>query len=142
MLIDCEAVRGYDDRIFHSANELSIAFAQAAGAPVDITTWFQYFAFDVMGELGFGKSFHQVQNAKSHFQTDFLRKGMSILAIVTPVPWLYHLALSIPGLTRDWQALLSWSVQQVKQRLEVSQDDRSPRYTLVDTRGIGASSTS
>ena len=45
---------------------------------------------------------------------------MSILATVTPVPWMYHLALSIPGLTKNWQALLSWSARQAKQKMEVS----------------------
>lgn len=84
-----------------------------------------------MGELGFGKSFDQVKTAKSHFETDFLREGMEILAIVTPVPWLYHLALSIPGLTRGWQALLSWSARQAKQKTHVGGSDQSPWTSLI-----------
>ena len=138
-LTPCEAVREYEDRVFRSAEELDIAFLRLASKPINISTWFQYFAFDIMGELGFGKSFDQVKTAKSHFETEFLREGMSILAFVTPVPWLYHLGLSIPGLTRDWQALLSWSARQAKQKIKVSGVDHDCTYRLI--LEIGASRT-
>ena len=114
------AIQGYEGRVLSHAKQLDNAFARLAGSPINITTWFQYFGFDVMGELGFGGSFNQVKNAQPHFETEFLREGMSILATVTPVPWMYHLALSIPGLTKDWQALLSWSAGQAKKKMEVS----------------------
>ena len=118
-----KAVQGYQTRVLHSANDLDNAFSQLAGQPMNISVWFQYFAFDVMGELGFGKTFNQVRTAKSHFETDFLRNGMSLLAIVTPVPWLYHLGCSIPGLTRDWEELLSWSARQAERKVSVSLAD-------------------
>lgn len=84
--------------------------------------WMQYFAFDIMGEVGFGESFHQAATGRSHFETEFLRHGMSMLAWVTPIPWLYHLALAIPavpGFTKDWLDLLAWSVDQAKLKLQV-----------------------
>ena len=118
-----EAVQGYEDRVARNACELEAAFSQLAESSVNISVWFQYFAFDVMGELGFGESFNQVRTAKSHFETDFFRHGMSILALVTPVPWLYHLTRSLPGLpgpTKDWLALLSWSAQKAKAKIGVS----------------------
>ena len=117
-------MRGYEDRVFYNANELSKAVLQLAGKPLNISVWFQYFAFDVMGELGFGNPFNQVRTAKSHFETNFLREGMSLLAIVTPVPWLYHLGRTMPRLTRDWEELLSWSARQAQHRIEVSLADQ------------------
>lgn len=122
-LISFKAVRGYETRVLHSANDLDNAFLQLVGKPINISVWFQYFAFDVMGELGFGQNFNQVKTAKSHFETDFLRNGMSLLAVVTPVPWLYHLGRSVPCLTRQWEELLSWSARQAKRRVEVSLAD-------------------
>ena len=116
-----KAIQGYEARVLSHAKQLDAAFAQQAKSPINITTWFQYFGFDVMGELGFGKSFDQIKNGQPHFETEFLRDGMSLLATVTPVPWLYHLGLSVPGFTKDWQALLSWSAGQAKRKAEVSQ---------------------
>ncbi|KAL8822365.1 MAG: hypothetical protein Q9191_006899, partial [Dirinaria sp. TL-2023a] len=116
--LSVKAVRGYETRVLHNANDLSSAFLQIVGKPINVSVWFQYFAFDVMGELGFGKNFNQIRTAKSHFETDFLRNGMSLLAIVTPMPWLYHLGRSLPCLTRQWDKLLSWSARQAKHRVE------------------------
>lgn len=113
------AIQKYEYRVLSHAKQLDDAFRRSAGSPVDITTWFQYFGFDVMGELGFGRSFHQIKTGTPHFETEFLREGMAILATVTPVPWLYHLAQSIPGLTKEWQSMLSWSAGQAKQKIEV-----------------------
>lgn len=118
-LIVSIAIQRYGPRVLSHAKQLDDAFQKSAGSPIDITTWFRYFGFDVMGEIGFGKSFDQIKTAKPHFETEFLREGMTILATVTPVPWLYHLARSVPGLTKDWQALLSWSARQAKQKIEV-----------------------
>lgn len=75
-----------------------------------------------MGEIGFGKSFEQAATGRSHFETEFLRHGMTMLAWVTPIPWLYHLGLAlpaIPGFTKNWLDLLAWSVDQAKLKLEV-----------------------
>ncbi|KAI4156984.1 MAG: hypothetical protein L6R39_000847 [Caloplaca ligustica] len=120
--LSVKAVQGYHNRVQRLAKDLSSAIEHSTGGTVNITTWMQYFAFDAMGELGFGKAFNQVKSGRSHFETEFLRHGMSMLAWVTPVPWLYHLALAlpaIPGLTKNWLDLLAWSVEQVELRLRL-----------------------
>ncbi|KAI4180677.1 MAG: hypothetical protein L6R41_007075 [Letrouitia leprolyta] len=120
--LSVKAVRGYHDRVLRIAKELDRSLEQRVGQPVDVTTWMQYFAFDIMGEIGFGKSFEQAATGRSHFETEFLRHGMTMLAWVTPIPWLYHLGLAlpaIPGFTKNWLDLLAWSVDQAKLKLEI-----------------------
>ncbi|KAL8833665.1 MAG: hypothetical protein Q9170_004151 [Blastenia crenularia] len=134
--LSIKAVRGYHDRILQHAQQLERAVEQRAGQPLDVSVWMQYFAFDIMGEVGFGESFHQTATGRSHFETEFLRKGMTMLAWVTPMPWLYHLGLAIPpvpGFTKDWLALLAWSVNQAKKKLQThSKSDDIMSHVISD----------
>lgn len=37
------------------------------GKPVNMTTWFNLYSFDVMGRLAFGKDYHMIENGKRHW---------------------------------------------------------------------------
>lgn len=61
-----------------------------------------------------------------------------MLALVTPIPWLYRLSLAIPaipGFTKSWLSVLAWSVDQAKARLEVYRPmlQHSPAHSFVIT---------
>ncbi|KAB8291575.1 hypothetical protein EYC80_006375 [Monilinia laxa] len=45
-------------------------------APVDIIDWFEYAAFDIVGDLAFSKSFHSLENNEFHYLVNALRKFM------------------------------------------------------------------
>ncbi|KAM0302174.1 hypothetical protein ACHAO8_011613 [Botrytis cinerea] len=45
-------------------------------APIDIVDWFEYAAFDIVGDLAFSKSFHSLENNEFHYLVNALRRVM------------------------------------------------------------------
>ena len=86
---------------------------------MNVTAWSSYFSFDVMGDFAFGRSFQMMDSGKNHFAVGIIRQGMAVIGTFTPVPWLFILGKSIPGLARDWKRLLAWTTEQMKSRMEV-----------------------
>ena len=115
------ALQDYESRIFRFVRQLDTSIAQCAGDAVNVTSWFNLYTFDTMGDLAFGKSFGQLEEGKSHFAIDLLRNGMAIIGPATPLPWLFHIASGIPGLpaTRGWQRLNTWASEQLQHRIKV-----------------------
>jgi cytochrome P450 family 628 len=99
---------------------LDDAILTSGGKPINITEWLGFFAFDVTGDLAYGTSFDQLRSGMPHVVMHCMRNGMALVGPIEPVPWLFHIAASIPGLTRDWKALQAWSEKQLLQRLKVS----------------------
>ena len=65
-----------------------------------------------MSDRSFGKSFHIVMDGKSHYIRDLLIKGIMVLGPLTPVPWLFHFAGTLPRMTKDWLAYRAWVLVQ------------------------------
>ncbi|KAI0112259.1 cytochrome P450 [Nemania sp. FL0031] len=88
---------------------------------VNVTEWFSWFAFDVMGEFAFAKSFGMLQDGKWHTKVRLLIEAMSMLGPVSPVPWLAQLMLNVKPrlpLVKDWFAMLQWCKECMDERLQ------------------------
>jgi cytochrome P450 family 628 len=80
------AIRNYESRIIHYADELTRQLSMCAGKPVNICQWLYYFGFDVMGDLSFGKSFDMLKTGELHFVVKLLKGAMTPLGWMTPEP--------------------------------------------------------
>lgn len=87
-----------------------------------MTEWFHAFSFDLMGEFAFGKSFDILETGQVHHAVRLLRRMMSLLGPMTPVPWLGQLALAFPvvQIARDWNSMVNWCGAQMEKKIEVS----------------------
>lgn len=45
------------------------------GEPINASKWFNLFSFDVMGDLGFGKSFNMLESGETHWAIKLLGEG-------------------------------------------------------------------
>ena len=101
--------------------QLSEQIKKSNGTALDMTTWFYLYAFDIIGELAFEKSYGMLKEGKSHSAANILREGMALLGRITPVPWLARIALSspVPGVVHRWKTMVQWSGKQLEERLEV-----------------------
>lgn len=113
------ALQDYEGRTKNYAFELEKRISEFAGTAINVTTWFRYYSFDVMGDFTFGHSFDMLKDGESHFAVDMLREGMAPIGPFTPVPWLFVIMKSIPGLTRGWNRMLTWCYEQLTLRLKV-----------------------
>ncbi|KAI0449031.1 cytochrome P450 [Xylaria acuta] len=124
------SVTGNEMRIHHYTSLLLRHIHASGNTPIDVTTWFQNLAFDVMGDFGFGKSFSFTDGlssiCKKHDITTLVAQGFSMLRLFTPIPWvtgiLAYLAYSLPFVTRKWNRMLNWVAQICDAKIRESAD--------------------
>lgn len=104
-----------------------------AGTPMNMQNWFYFLTFDIMGDLTFGKSFNMLKEAKWHAGPSVIRRGLRILAIATPVPWLAHLAFSMPVIpvVIDWFKMVSYCRETMLERFEMKTGVRDVSMLLL-----------
>lgn len=113
-----KALDDYEPRVLYYAEKLATALLASEGLPLDATAWCSFFGFDAMSELAFGEPMDMIRDGKSHYVRDLLTAGLSELGRLTPVPCLFHLAGSLLGVTKDWQAYRGWVFTQLRERMQ------------------------
>jgi hypothetical protein len=66
---------------------------QAKQPSVRITDWVNFYSFDVMGDVGFSRSFGMVEKGQEHELIKLLHDSMSPLSILNHINWAMNLAL-------------------------------------------------
>ena len=91
------------------ADQLERLIAQSEGRPIIVNQYFQWFSFDVLGQVAFSKDFNMLRGADWHFAIKVLRDGMAMLGPLSPTPWLVNLGSNVPtGSARDFNKMV-WS---------------------------------
>ncbi|EOD49280.1 putative cytochrome p450 protein [Neofusicoccum parvum UCRNP2] len=91
------AIAKYDENIQGAAKELVDLLLDSKGKPVDITEYMSWFAYDVMGLVGFGRDFGQLRTRGGDSAVQGLREQMKFLAFMKHIPWVINVALYIPA---------------------------------------------
>ena len=112
------AIKQYEERVRKYCSQLEQQMTASVGSAVNLSSWFDFFSFDVMGDLSFGKSFNVLSTGKKHFAIDLMDNGMTLLGLFTPTPWLARLGFSIPRVATGWKKMFVWSDEQMQERLE------------------------
>ncbi|KAI9927449.1 hypothetical protein MW887_003062 [Aspergillus wentii] len=92
-----KALHSYEPRI-RAHRERFIAQVAKTDSPIDITKWFYWYAFDVMGDLSFGYSFGMVEDGKDHWAIRLLNDSLRPLGYMLPV-WLFQVEPTIPDIS-------------------------------------------
>ncbi|KAI1620861.1 putative P450 monooxygenase [Exophiala viscosa] len=122
------ALRGYEQRI-RGYNDLLIKkLDESNGQPLDMAQWFNWYSFDVMGELGFGASFDMLSSGETHWAIKILNAGMDPIGLCLP-PWLLRVLIAIPGLSGDWWKFNDFAASQLDKRISVQGKNENPDVT-------------
>ena len=113
-----KALRGYEQRIQVYDSQLITRVAQSSGKPINASKLFNYYSFDIMGDLAFGKPFDMLQNEKEHWAIKLLNDGMEPMAFLLPV-WLFGMLSQIPSLMKDYYKLVEFCCTQLDERMKV-----------------------
>lgn len=116
------ALADYEDRVNTYGQQLENHIAATAGQPVDVSKWFYFLTFDVMGDFAFARSFKMLEDERWHYAVLMLRRALTLLGPLSPVPWLIQLAFSIPliPIVRDWNTMIQWCSDRMTERIGVS----------------------
>lgn len=130
-----QALKAYEARVAEYAETLAARIADLAneGKPVNVSDWFYWFTFDMMGEFAFGRSFGMLRDEEWHPAVKLLRRALSLLGPLSPVPWLGQIGFCVtPWMSsvRDWASLMKWGKQRMAERIQVSATCPSKVYML------------
>jgi tryprostatin B 6-hydroxylase len=114
------ALRNYEPRIIKYGEQLDQYLASTSGEVVHSNDWFHFYAFDVMGDLAFGKSFNMLLDEGWHYSIAMLREFMSMQGPVSPVPWLVRLGFGLPGLANGWKRWVEFCRHLMTERILVT----------------------
>ena len=116
------ALADYEDRVNTYGQQLENHIAATAGQPVDVSKWFCFLTFDVMGDFAFVRSFKMLEDEKWHYAVLMLRRALTLLGPLSPVPWSIQLAFSIPliPIVHDWKTMIQWCSDRMTDRNGVS----------------------
>ncbi|KAI5782433.1 cytochrome P450 [Pyronema domesticum] len=90
------ALRMYEPRMEVILNILIDTLEKANGDPVDWTLLARYYAFDMIGEVGVGKSYDQLITGKTNSAVPALRMTGWWVGVVGSMPWLFRVVACIP----------------------------------------------
>ena len=89
------------------ADKLEHLIAQRKGQTIVANQYFQWFGFDVMGQVAFSKDFNMLKDMQWHSGIKVLRDGMAPLGPLTPVPWFGILGSDMAlGSASDFKAMV------------------------------------
>ena len=100
---------------------------------MDVTKWANLLAFDIMGEIGFGKDFETITSGQEHLAIKGLHEHVSLLGLLQTVPWLLNLLGAIPGAAAGFQEFFSTCQKEMDEKERVRTalwiDETSQRLT-------------
>ncbi len=136
-----KALSSYEERMMEYGHLLERGISDLAqrNRPVDVTAWFYWFTFDVMGEFAFAKSFGMLQSERWHMAVVLLRKAMRLLGPLSPVPWLAQIGFKLLpwfGVIADWFTMLAWCRQRMEERIQVRRTSLSNTPSLTTDKLI------
>lgn len=89
------------------------------GMPVNVADWFNFYSFDVMGDLAFGKSFNMLRDGVKHYFMKCLHTEMQNVGYLAHLTWLFPVLKITPLLNTEHLKFWSFCTQQVAERRQV-----------------------
>ncbi|KAI1740506.1 cytochrome P450, partial [Xylaria scruposa] len=132
-----KALEAYQIRIVEYAELLAsrIEILAKGKRPVNVSDWFYWFTFDVMGEFAFARSFSMLQNERWHFAVTLLRNAMGLLGPFSPVPWMAQIAFYVTPwmhIVRDWLQMMKWCKDRMADRIQARVDRQDVSHWLIE----------
>lgn len=116
-----QALRNYEPRVLEYTNQLLSRIAAHEGESVNASTLFNFYSFDIMGDLAFGKSFSMLQSSKEHYFMAELHATMRLNGLFSHAMWLYPLFKQTPILNSGYLRFQAWLKSTVGERRSVSE---------------------
>ncbi|ROW07794.1 hypothetical protein VMCG_03516 [Cytospora schulzeri] len=112
------ALRNYESRVSHYADKLLAYINDVEGEPMDASLWFNFYSFDVMGDLSLGESFGMLDRGKEHLVMTTLHDFMSMLGIFGHIMWMLRIFTSLPVVSAGTAKFKTWVREMVLKRMD------------------------
>ncbi|KAF9776611.1 hypothetical protein IL306_005185 [Fusarium sp. DS 682] len=111
-----KALRDYEHRVLKYTKLLTDRIDDMKGKPFNVALWVNFYTFDIMGDLAFGKSFDMLASGVEHEFFTESHKTQAFMGAFRRLIWLFPLIAAIPILNRQYLAFQAWITNQVETR--------------------------
>lgn len=122
-----KVLREYEPRINRHTAFLMQQLEAREGEPLRWSDWVNFYSFDVMGDIGFSRSFGMLEKGKEDELIKKLHASMAPLGLFRDISWFTNLMLRMPILQKDLKDFMKWSSDVLKERKKVSSPSISAR---------------
>ncbi|KAG6226290.1 hypothetical protein E4U26_002480 [Claviceps purpurea] len=111
-----KALRDYEPRVAKYTNLLLQRIEEHQGIPFDASKWFNFYSFDVMGDMAFGENFNMLNSGHAHAFMKLIHKHLIAAGKLSHLIWLFPLIRAMPILNREDAAAQVWLLKQISHR--------------------------
>lgn len=117
---NAKALREYEPRLNrHALALMSRLQEQAKQTTVRITDWVNFYSFDVMGDVGFNRSFGMVEKGEEADVIKLLHASMEPLSIFGHLTWGLNLITRTSAGAKDLLKHIQWTADVLQERSKV-----------------------
>ena len=87
---------------------------------MNVSDWFNFYSFDVMGDLAFGKPFGMLEKGVTSYFMKATHDDMKAIGYLGHLTWLMPLIRITPGLNATSITFWKWTKEQIDKRIAVS----------------------
>lgn len=92
---------------------------EAKKPSVRITNWINFYSFDVMGDIGFSRSFGMMEKGEEDPMIKLLHASMEPLAVFGQIGWALNLLTRTPVGAKPLIEHINWTGDVLKERKKV-----------------------
>ena len=86
---------------------------------MNVADWFNFYSFDVMADLAFGKSFGMLREGIKHYFMETLHADMGNVGRFSHMPWLFPIFKATPVLNAENKKFWAFVTGLVEERVKV-----------------------
>ncbi|KAF2130546.1 putative benzoate 4-monooxygenase cytochrome P450 [Dothidotthia symphoricarpi CBS 119687] len=125
-----KALATYEPRIKTKADALIHQLRNSYEKPMNVSSWAMYFSFDVMGEVGLGKDFNNLTSGVEHGAIQGVHDHMTMLGILSTVPWLLNVLSSIPGAASGYTDFFNFCSSEIREKNKHWDKEKQPQDVI------------
>ncbi|KAK2778748.1 hypothetical protein FQN52_005483 [Onygenales sp. PD_12] len=114
-----QSLRNYEPRVAKYTDDLAKQIKKFSGGPVNASKWFNYYSFDVMGDLAFAEPFNMLKDGKTHWAIGLLNEGQGGLGLLGPTDWLFAILVNTPVVNAGFKRFVAFADQQITNRAKL-----------------------
>ncbi|KAH8170409.1 cytochrome p450 domain-containing protein [Sarocladium implicatum] len=103
-----KALRDYEPRVEQFTQQLLSVLEKKQGLPVDVSTLFNFYSFDVMGDLAFDSGFNMLRDGIVHYYMESVHANMLAVSAFSHLVWIFPLLKAIPIVNNEHIKFQSW----------------------------------
>ncbi|PYH92141.1 cytochrome P450 [Aspergillus ellipticus CBS 707.79] len=135
------AIERLEPSVYEKAELLVRQLRNQNQRPVDISTWLEYYTFDLMGEFGLTIKFKNLENGQPHLILVLYHMAHRRLGPLAAAPWVKHLLMGIPlaNKMKYYRQFMDWATAELHRNIREVAETRADiiGYVLDDAKKRG-----